>query len=319
MILPVKQKNSDIPKNLPEAITKLRKEKNAVILAHYYQEGDIQDIADYVGDSLGLAQQAAQTEADIIVFAGVYFMAETAKILNPSKKVILPDEAAGCSLADNCPADKFSEFIAQHKDHCVISYVNCSAEVKALSDILCTSSNAERIINSVPENQGIIFAPDQHLGRYLIKKTGRDLILWEGSCIVHEIFDAKKISKLKARHPNAEVIAHPECPEVILQLADHIGSTSSLLNYASSSKSEEFIVVTESGIIHQMKLASPNKTFHPAPTDDGCACNECPYMRLNTMEKLYLCLKNETPEVVVEQNISRKALIPLERMLELSV
>ncbi len=306
------------PDNLVEAISELKRQKNAVILAHYYQESEIQDIADYIGDSLGLAQEAAKTDADIIVFAGVVFMAETAKILNPTRKVLLPDVEAGCSLADNCPADRFREFVEAHPDHTVITYVNCSAEVKALSDILCTSSNAVKIIESVPKDKPIIFAPDKHLGRYLIKETGRDLVLWDGSCIVHEQFDHKKIVRLKARHPEAKVIAHPECPEAILNEADHIGSTSSLLNYVKSSSDSSFIVVTESGIIHQMQKACPDKTFHPAPPDNGCSCNECPFMKLNTMEKLYRCLRDEAPEMDVAPEIIKRALVPLERMLELS-
>ena len=307
-----------IPDDLVAAINDLKQQKNAVILAHYYQESEIQDLADYIGDSLGLAQEAAKTDADIIVFAGVVFMAETAKILNPTRKVLLPDLDAGCSLADNCPSDKFSQFVQAHPDHTVITYVNCSAEVKALSDILCTSSNAVKIINSVPKDKPIIFAPDKHLGRYLIKETGRDLVLWDGSCIVHEQFDHKKIVRLKARHPEAEVIAHPECPESILNEADHIGSTSSLLNYVKKSDAKSFIVVTESGIIHQMEKACPEKTFHPAPPENGCSCNECPFMKLNTMEKLYRCLRDETPEMNVPAEIIERALIPLKRMLELS-
>lgn len=309
---------SSLPHDLPAAIVELKRKKNAVILAHYYQESEIQDIADYIGDSLGLAQQAAKTEADIIVFAGVVFMAETAKIVNPSKKVLLPDLGAGCSLADGCPADEFAKFCAAHPNHKVVSYVNCSAEVKALSDILCTSSNAVKIIESFAKDQPLIFAPDQHLGRYLMKKTGRDLVLWDGSCIVHETFDHRQIVKLKARHPEAKVIAHPECPTIVLELADHIGSTSGLLDYVKKSAANEFIVVTESGIIHQMQKACPDKTFHPAPTDDGCACNECPFMKRNTMENLYLCLRDETPEMTLPEDLRRRALVPLERMLELS-
>lgn len=316
--IPLSRYGKDIPKDLPEEIKQLLKRKNGVLLAHYYQESEIQDIADYVGDSLGLAQQAAKTQASIILFAGVVFMAETAKILNPDKKVIVPDLNAGCSLADNCPADKFRQFIAEHPGHVVISYVNCSAEVKALSDILCTSSNAEKIVNSVPAGTPIIFGPDRHLGHYLIKRTGRPMVLWPGSCIVHETFDAKQIVKLKARHPTAQVIAHPECPENILQMADHIGSTTSLLNFVKSSGKGEFIVVTESGIIHQMKRACPEKMFYPAPTDKGCSCNECPFMRLNTLEKLYLALLNEQPEITVAEAVRIKALVPLQRMLELS-
>ncbi len=308
-----------LPENeLREEIRSLCRKKKAVILAHYYQESEIQDLADYIGDSLGLSQQAAKTEADIIVFAGVVFMAETAKILNPTRKVIVPDLHAGCSLADNCPADKFKAFREQHPDHWCITYVNCSAEVKALSDILCTSANAEKIVRAVPEDKPILFAPDKHLGNYLIKKTGRKMVLWPGSCIVHETFDQKKLTQLQARHPNAKVIAHPECPEAILELAQYIGSTTSLLNYVKSSDATEFIVVTEQGIIHQMQKACPHKTFIPAEPEENCACNQCPFMRLNTLEKLYLCLRDETPEVTVPEAIRQRALIPLERMLAIS-
>ncbi|MBL7663112.1 quinolinate synthase NadA [bacterium] len=299
-------------------INRLKREKSAVLLAHYYQEPQIQDIADYIGDSLGLSQQAQQAKAPLILFAGVVFMAETAKILSPKAKVVVPDLQAGCSLADNCPADKFKAFIAERPDHVVITYVNCSAEVKALSDILCTSANAEKIIRSVPEDEKIIFAPDRHLGRYLIKKTGREMVLWNGSCIVHETFDEKHLVQLKARHPAAEIIAHPECPEQILAHAVHIGSTSSLLKYVQTSSAREFIVVTEPGIIHQMKKACPTKIFHEAPQTDGCACNQCPYMRLNTLEKIYLALRDEKPEITVPADIIEKARIPLDRMLALS-
>ncbi len=306
------------PGELIDGIKKLKIEKNAVIMAHYYQESEIQDIADYIGDSLGLAQEGAKTDADIIVLAGVLFMGETAKILNPKKKILIPDLAAGCSLADNCPADKFTSFISQYPDHTKVTYVNCSAEVKGLSDILCTSSNAVRIIESIPPETPILFSPDQHLGRYLIRKTGRDMVLWDGACIVHENFDAKNLVKLKARHPGAAMIAHPECPESVLDLADHIGSTSSLLKFAKESDKQEIIVVTESGIIHQMQKACPEKTFIAASNDEACNCAECPYMRLNTMQKIYACLLQETPEVVLEKSVIEKALIPLERMLELS-
>lgn len=299
-------------------IERLKKDKNAVILAHYYQESEIQDVADYVGDSLGLSQQAKATDADIIVFAGVHFMAETAKILSPDKKVLLPDLAAGCSLAEGCPADAFGRFTAAHPDHTVISYINCSAEVKALSDLICTSSNAVKIVKSVPQDKPIIFAPDQHLGRYVMKQSGREMLLWNGSCIVHEIFSARKIVGLKVDYPDAQVIAHPECDAQVLALADFIGSTSALLAFTTESKATAFIVVTEPGIIHQMEKQNPHKTFIPAPTDSGCACNECPYMRLNTMEKLYLCLKNESPEIVLSSDIIQRALIPIERMLQLS-
>lgn len=300
-------------------ILTLKRQKNAVILAHYYQESEIQDLADYVGDSLGLSQQAKATSADLIVFAGVHFMAETAKILNPDKKVILPDLAAGCSLADSCPADQFAAFKAKYPDHLVISYINCTAETKALSDIICTSSNAVKIVNSLPREQKIIFAPDQHLGRYVMQQTGRDMVLWNGSCIVHEIFSAKKIVELKTRHPKALVIAHPECEEHVLALADHIGSTSALLKFTQTNAAREFIVVTEPGIIHQMKKQTPDKLFIPAPTDSGCACNACPYMRLNTLEKLYLCIKTETPEITLSPTLITQARKPIERMLELSL
>lgn len=305
------------PADIVEKISELKRRKNAVILAHYYQDSRIQDIADYIGDSLGLAQQAARVEAEIIVFAGVVFMAETAKIVNPSRKVVLPDLKAGCSLADNCPADKFSAFIAAHPGHTVVTYVNCSVETKALSDILCTSSNAVRVINSIPKDQPIIFAPDRHLGAYLIKKTGRKMVLWEGSCIVHEMFDAKKVVQFKARYPNAEIIAHPECPEQVLDLADFIGSTTALLSHTQKSSCNEFIVLTEGGIVHQMEKYSPLKKFYPVATEEGCSCAECPYMRLNTLEKIYNCLANETPEIVIPEELRLKALVPLERMLAL--
>ncbi len=299
-------------------IEKLKKEKNAVILAHYYQEADIQDVADYIGDSLGLAQQAEKTKADMIVFAGVHFMAETAKILNPEKKVVLPDLKAGCSLADSAPGYLFKAFRDKHPDHIVISYINCSAEVKALSDIICTSSNAEKIVESIPPGQKIIFAPDRNLGAYLVKKTGRDMLLWDGACMVHEIFSLEKITKLKIRHPNAKLIAHPECEEPILRLADFIGSTTALLKYSQSNASQEFIVATEAGILHQMQLASPGKTFIPAPPDNSCACNDCPHMKLNTLEKLYLCMKYEEPELIMDEALRTAARRPIERMLEIS-
>ncbi|MGN6603122.1 MAG: quinolinate synthase NadA [Ginsengibacter sp.] len=299
-------------------IERLKIEKNAIILAHYYQEPDIQDVADFIGDSLALAQKAEGTTADIIVFAGVHFMAETAKILNPTKKVLLPDLKAGCSLADSAPADAFKEFKEKYPDHLVISYINCSAEIKALSDIICTSSNAEAIINSLPKEQKIIFAPDKNLGAYLIKKTGRDMVLWNGSCIVHELFSQEKITKLKMRHPNAKVIAHPECEEVVLKEADFIASTSGLLKYTFENPSTEFIVATEPGIIHQMQIKSPLKTFIPAPPDNSCACNECPYMKLNTLEKLYLCMEYEAPEIIMDPELMEASKRPIERMLEIS-
>ncbi len=300
-------------------IERLKKEKNAVLLAHYYQEADIQDVADYIGDSLGLAQYAAKTNADIIVFAGVHFMAETAKILNPTKKVLLPDLNAGCSLADSAPAPLFRRFKEQHPNHLVVSYVNCSAEIKALSDIICTSSNAQKIIESIPEDQPIIFAPDKNLGAYLNKKTGRNMVLWNGACMVHEIFSLEKIIKLKTRHPNAKVLAHPECEEAILRVADYVGSTTQILQYAVQDKTTmEFIVATETGILHQMQKDAPDKTFIPAPPNNSCACNDCPHMKLNTLEKLYLCMKYETPELVMDESLRIAALKPIERMMEIS-
>jgi quinolinate synthase len=304
--------------DLFDEIEKLKKEKNAVILAHYYQEGDIQDIADYIGDSLGLSQQAAKTDADIIVFAGVHFMAETAKILSPEKKVLLPDLKAGCSLADSCPPHLFRKFKESYPDHLVITYVNCTAELKALSDIVCTSSNAVAIVESLPKDQKIIFGPDKNLGAYVQKKTGRDLVLWNGACMVHEIFSREKITKLKERYPNAKLLAHPECEDVILKMADYIGSTTGLLKYATKSPENEFIVATESGIIHQMQKDNPDKVFIPAPPNNNCACNDCPHMKRNTLEKLYLCMKNELPEITVPKDIIEKAVIPIERMLEIS-
>lgn len=304
--------------DLFEEIEKLKKEKNAIILAHYYQEPDIQDIADYIGDSLGLSQEAAKTEADIIVFAGVHFMAETAKILSPGKKVLLPDVKAGCSLADSCPPHLFKKFKERYPDHLVITYVNCTAELKAMSDIVCTSTNAVQIVESLPKDQKIIFGPDKNLGAWVAKKTGRDLVLWNGACMVHEIFSREKITKLKERHPAAKFIAHPECEEAVLQMADYIGSTTGLLKYTMNSEAKEFIVATESGIIHQMEKANPGKTFIPAPPNNNCACNDCPYMKRNTLEKLYLCLKNESPEVTVPEHIIADARKPIERMLEIS-
>ncbi|MEO6868525.1 MAG: quinolinate synthase NadA [Ginsengibacter sp.] len=308
----------DVNLDLFAEIERLKKEKNAIVLAHYYQEPDIQDVADYIGDSLGLAQKAESTRADIIVLAGVHFMAETAKILNPHKKVLLPDLKAGCSLADSAPADLFQKFKDQYPDHVVITYINCSAGMKALSDVICTSSNAEAIINSYPPEQKIIFAPDKNLGAYLIKKTGRPMVLWNGACIVHEIFSREKITKLKVANPEAKVIAHPECEEPVLELADFIGSTSSLLKYTLNNRATEFIVATESGIIHQMQIQSPFKTFIPAPPDNMCACNDCPYMKLNTLEKLYLCMKYEEPQIIMDENLMRAAKRPIERMLEIS-
>lgn len=299
-------------------IERLKKEKNAIVLAHYYQEPDIQDVADYLGDSLGLAQQAAKTDADMIVFAGVHFMAETAKILNPKKKVVLPDLKAGCSLADSAPPELFKQFREKYPDHIVITYINCSAGMKALSDIICTSSNAEKIIESVPKDQPIIFAPDKNLGAYLNKKTGRNMILWNGACMVHEIFSLEKITKLKVRHPEAKLIAHPECEDAVLQIADYVGSTTQLLKYTLQDRANTFIVATEAGILHQMQRNAPNKTFIPAPPDNACACNDCPHMKLNTLEKLYLCMEYELPEILMEENLRLGALKPIERMLEIS-
>jgi quinolinate synthase len=299
-------------------IEKLKKGKNAVILAHYYQEGDIQDIADYIGDSLGLSQQAAKTNADIIVFAGVHFMAETAKILSPNKKVLLPDLKAGCSLADSCPPHLFRKFKENYPDHLVITYVNCTAELKALSDIVCTSGNAVQIVETLPKDQKIIFGPDKNLGAFVAKKTGRDLVLWNGACMVHEIFSREKITKLKERYPGAKLLAHPECEEVILQMADYVGSTTGILKYATKSPDKEFIVATEAGILHQMQKDNPNKVFIPAPPNNNCACNDCPHMKRNTLEKLYLCLKNEMPEITVPKHIIDLAVKPIERMLEIS-
>ena len=310
--------NIDATLDLFSEIKRLKVEKNAIVLAHYYQEPDIQDIADFIGDSLALAQKAQSTDADMIVFAGVHFMAETAKILNPHKKVLLPDLKAGCSLADSAPKEAFREFKEKYPDHVVITYINCSAEIKALSDIICTSSNAEAIINSLPKEQKIIFAPDKNLGAYLIKKTGRDMVLWNGSCMVHELFSLEKITRLKLRHPLAKMIAHPECVEAVLKEADFIGSTSALLKYTSRDPASEFIVATESGILHQMQLQSPAKTFIPAPPNNSCACNDCPYMKLNTLEKLYLCMKYEEPEIIMEQRLIEASKRPIERMLEIS-
>ena len=299
-------------------IEQLKKEKNAIILAHYYQEPDIQDVADYIGDSLGLAQQAEQTNADLIVFAGVHFMAETAKILNPSKKVLLPDLNAGCSLADSAPAALFRDFKAKHPDHLVVSYINCTAEIKALTDIICTSGNAEKIIESIPKEQPILFAPDKNLGAYLNKISGRNMLLWNGACMVHEIFSLEKITKLKIRHPKAKLIAHPECEDAILRIADYIGSTTQLLKYTKSDAASEYIVATETGILHQMQQDNPLKTFIPAPPTNNCACNDCPHMKLNTLEKLYLCMKYEAPEITMDESLRLAAKKPMDRMLAIS-
>ncbi len=308
----------DVNLDLFAEIERLKKEKNAIILAHYYQEPDIQDVADFIGDSLGLAQQAEKTTADIIVFAGVHFMAETAKILNPNKKVLLPDLKAGCSLSDSAPPALFKMFKDKHPDHLVITYINCSAGMKALSDIICTSSNAEQIIESLPREQKIIFAPDKNLGAYLNKKTGRSMVLWNGACMVHEIFSLEKITKLKMRHPGAKVIAHPECEDAVLSVADYIGSTTGLLKYTQQNQSKEFIVVTEPGILHQMQRSSPEKTFIPAPPNNSCACNDCPHMKLNTLEKLYLCMEYEQPEIQMSEELLVAAKKPIEKMLEIS-
>ncbi len=299
-------------------IEKLKKEKKALLIAHYYQEPDIQDVADFIGDSLGLSQKAASTDADMIVFAGVHFMAETAKILNPGKKVLLPDLNAGCSLANSAPPELFRAFKDKHPDHVVITYINCSAEIKALSDIICTSSNAQKIIESLPADQPIIFAPDRNLGAYLSKKTGRNMVLWNGSCQVHEIFSLEKITKLKIRYPKAKVIAHPECEEPVLRMADFIGSTSGLLKFTRENPADTFIVVTENGILHQMQKTSPEKTFIPAPPENSCACNDCPFMKLNTLEKLYLCMKYELPEIRMEEKLRLAAKKPIDRMLAIS-
>jgi len=312
------QKKIDPSLDLFEEISHLKKAKNAVILAHYYQDGDIQDIADYIGDSLGLAQQAQKTNADLILFAGVHFMAETAKILNPGKKVVIPDLRAGCSLADSCPPNEFAAFKARHPDHIVITYINCTADIKALSDIICTSSNAVQIVESLPKDQKIIFAPDKNLGAYINKKTGRNMVLWDGSCMVHEIFSLEKLIKLKAQNPDAEIIAHPECEAPILEKADFIGSTTALLNYAKKSEKKSFIVVTETGILHQMQKSSPDKTFIPAPPNNACACNDCPHMKLNTLEKIYIALKYEQPELLMSPELIEKAKLPILKMLELS-
>jgi len=304
--------------DLVPQINRLKKAKNAVILAHYYQESEIQDIADYIGDSLGLSQEAAKTKADIIVFAGVHFMAETAKMLSPTKKVLLPDLKAGCSLADSCPPGVFRKFKEKYPDHVVVSYINCSAELKTLTDICCTSTNAVQIIESIPKDKPIIFAPDKNLGAYLIKKTGRDMILWNGACMVHEIFSQERIVKLRNRYPQAKFIAHPECEAPLLDMADYIGSTTGLLKYTMNDPATEFIVATESGILHQMQKASPHKTFIPAPPNNHCACNDCPHMKRNTLEKLYLCLEHELPEIVLPDWVIAQGRASIDRMLDVS-
>lgn len=304
--------------NLQFKIRELCKKKNAVILAHYYQSGEIQDIADFIGDSLGLSKNAQNTNADIIVFAGVKFMAETAKIVNPTKKVLIPDLEAGCSLSDNCPVDKLADFIKKYPGHKVISYINCSAEVKCISDIICTSSNAKKIVESFNQDQPLIFAPDKNLGAYINKITGRNMVLWDGSCEVHDNLTIEKIIHLKSQNPEAEIIAHPECKQVILELSNFIGSTTELLQYSIKSKAKKFIVATETGILHQMKKLSPEKEFYIVPAEESCNCNDCPYMKMNTLEKIYNCLIQEKPEIVLSELTLQKALIPIKRMLEIS-
>jgi len=302
-----------------QEIERLRKEKNAIILAHYYQVPEIQDLADYVGDSLGLAREAAKTNAQMIVFAGVHFMAETAKILNPNKLVVLPDLKAGCSLADSCPAEGFAQFLNNYPDHLVISYINCTAEVKTLSDIICTSGNAVQIVESLPKDQKIVFAPDKNLGGYINKITGRDMVLWDGTCEVHDILTAEAIVRMKAENPDALLIAHPECQAAVLELADFVGSTTALLNFTAKSSAQKFIVATESGILHQMQKSNLSKTFLIVPSDETCSCNDCPYMKLNTVEKLYLALKNEKPAIELSEEVMEKARKPIDRMLEMSL
>ncbi len=305
--------------NILEEINRLRKEKNAYILAHYYQQGDIQDIADFVGDSLALAQMAEKNKSDIIVMSGVHFMAETVKILCPERKVLIPDLNAGCSLADSCPPEDFKKFLEDYKDHVVISYVNTTAEIKAYSDIICTSSNAHQIVKSVPENKKIVFAPDRNLGNYISAVTGREMVIWNGACHVHEEFSLERILEIKEQNKDAKIIAHPECKKPILMVAEHIGSTSSLLKFIQHDDADKYIVATESGIIHQMKLARPEKIFIPAPPiDSTCGCNDCNFMKLNTLEKIYICLKHEVPEVKVDEKIRKRALAPIKRMLEIS-
>ena len=304
--------------NYREEFLKLKKQKNAILLAHYYQVPEIQDIADYVGDSLGLAQQAEKSQADIIVFAGVHFMAETAKILNPHTTVLLPDLEAGCSLAESCPPKEFAEFKKKHPGHIVISYINCTADIKTMSDVICTSSNSVAIVQSFPEDQKIIFAPDKNLGGYVNRITGRNMVLWDGTCEVHDILKTEAVIKLKIAHPDAKLIAHPECKAQLLELADFVGSTTAMLNFTMNDSAEKYIVATETGILHQMSKGSPDKEFIIVPTDETCSCNDCPYMKKNTMEKLYLCIRNEKPEIQLSQDVMDKSRIPIERMLELS-
>ncbi len=316
---PTAQANSIDPSlDLHKEIERLKKQKNAVILAHYYQESEIQDLADFIGDSLELAKAAQKSQADLILFAGVHFMAEGAKILNPSRKVLLPDLRAGCSLSDSCPPLAFERFRKLHPDHFVVSYINCSAAIKAQSDVICTSSNAVKIVNRIPKDKPILFAPDRNLGAYVAKQTGREMLLWQGTCMVHETFSEKKLTELKLRYPEAEVIAHPECEPTLLKMADYIGSTSALLKYSVESTKKQFIVATEEGILHQMRKRAPDKEFIPAPPNGNCACNECPFMKLNTIEKVYLALRDEKPEITMSDEMRTRALKPLERMLEWS-
>ncbi len=313
------EKYVDPSLDLEEEIMRLKKERNAVILAHYYQESEIQDVADFIGDSLQLSQQAAKTNADVICFAGVHFMAETAKILSPQKIVVLPDLEAGCSLADGCPSDKFAAWKSLHQNSVVVSYINCSAEVKALSDYICTSSNAEKIVREAARSgKEVLFAPDKNLGAYIMKKTGIPLTLWQGTCIVHETFSERKLVALKQRHPDALILAHPECEESILKMADHIASTTGILKYAVSSPAKEFIVATESGIVHQMQKAAPDKTFIPAPPEASCACNECPFMKKNSLEKVYLSLRDLEPQINMSEDLMNKARVSIDRMMQLS-
>lgn len=319
MAMPAPAIDRDLTRlDLDDEIRRLKKERNAILLAHYYQESEIQDLADVIGDSLQLAQAAQKTQADVIVFAGVHFMAETAKILNPERIVLVPDMKAGCSLADGCPVDRFKAWRARHPDAVSITYINCSADVKAESDYICTSSNAEKIVNAIPRDKQILFAPDKNLGRYLVKKTGRDMLLWQGSCIVHETFSLKKLEGIRRENPGAKIIAHPECEEALLSMADFIGSTAALLNYVEKDPAEAFIVVTESGILHQMQKRAPHKTLIAAPPDGNCHCNECPFMRLNTPEKLYLALRDLEPRLEMPEELRLRAKLPLDRMLALS-
>ncbi len=304
--------------DLEAEIDRLKRERNAVILSHYYQDSEIQDLADFVGDSLGLSQQAAKTDADVIAFCGVHFMAETAKILSPGKTVVMPDADAGCSLADRCPADVFAKWLEQYPGHTVVSYINTTAAIKAQSDLICTSSNAVKIVESIPADQPVVFAPDRHLGAWVEKQTGREMVKWPGFCVVHEQFTARKLIKLKTAHPNAEIIAHPECEQSVLQLADYIGSTTGLIKHVETSSKTTFIVATEMGVMHQMQRLRPDATLIGAPPDSGCECATCPYMRLNTLEKLYLCLKNLTPQIELDEELRKRALLPVQRMLEIS-